>query len=257
MTDILPNGYVTILQAVEILQPSKFGGVPDRAAVTRVRQMMGMNASDGSARNSAIAEIWEAVDSGNVQAMAIGGRPPRTVKLDPEITKQIPALRSPTGRGFTLVRPSNPAFQQLADWFGRNFSKVTLIFEEAEIRKLASKLRRTRRRKSGSDGKEKRSPFGQAAAQPIIREVVDSGKWNPLMSLKALTGLINRQVNGPKSISEDTVTRALDLLHADTQDRRYERVRRKRRRGPANPQGAPRDSLGRGLRSGCAPAVDS
>jgi hypothetical protein len=197
VTDILPIGYVTILQAVEILQPSMFCGVPDRAAVTRVRQM-GMDASDGLARNGAIAEIWDAVDAGIVQAMAIGGRAPQIVKLDSEFTKQIPALRDPLGRGFTLVRPSKPAFQQLADWFGRNFSKAVPIFEEAEIRKLASKLRRTRTRKSNSDGKAKRrgAPSRQDAAQPIIHEVVDSRQWTPSMGMKALTSFVNRRFDG-------------------------------------------------------------
>ena len=179
MPDILPIGYVTILQAVDILLPSMFAGVRDREIVKRVRQME-MDVSDGSARNEAIAEIWKAVDEGTVTAMAVKGQSQQIRKLTSAITKAIPALRSPAGRGFTLARPSNPAFQDLTDWFGLDISRITLIFEEAEIKKLGSRLRRTRRRKSSSDGQEQHGLYRQNTVQPIIREIVGSGKWNPL-----------------------------------------------------------------------------
>src|SRR5262249_43626206 len=153
----------------DILQPSMHGGLPDRPVVTRVRQILDIHVNDGSARNDAISEIWQAVDAGDVQPLAIGSRRAQIVKLEPEFTKQIPLLRSPRGRGFTLVRPSNPAFHQLAGWFGRSFPETTnLIFKETEIRKLASNLRRTRRRKSSSDGarKPRGAPSRQEAVKP-------------------------------------------------------------------------------------------
>ena len=60
------------------------------------------------------------------------------------------------------------------------------------------------------------------------------------MSLKALTDLVNRRLDRPKPFSEETITRALDQLYAETQDRRYERTRRKRRTlGGALQSGAP------------------
>ena len=44
------------------------------------------------------------------------------------------------------------------------------------------------------------------------------------MGMKALTRDVNRDGQWPKPVSQDTVTRALDLLHERTQDRRFERV---------------------------------
>jgi hypothetical protein len=230
VTDVLPIGYATLLQAVEMLQPSMFAGVPDQAAVIKLRQMA-VNVRDGTATDRAIAEIWKAVDSGSVRPMVIGGRPRRIVRLDPEITKQIPTLRSPRGRGFTYLRPSNPAFQQLAGWFGPDLSNVTLAFREREIQKLARRLTRTRRRMSVLGGTKRRigRPPRQAALEPVIRDLVEGGKWNPLMGLKALARAANRLGKWTRPMSEDTVTRALDHLHEQTEDRRYKRVRRTRR----------------------------
>ena len=71
-----------------------FAGVPDDAVVKRARQM-DMDVADGGARNRAIEEIWKAVDSGIVRAMAVGGQPQRIIGLSSAITKEIPILRSP------------------------------------------------------------------------------------------------------------------------------------------------------------------
>jgi hypothetical protein len=230
VTNVLSIGYVTILEAAEMLQPSMFAGKPDQAAVTKLRQI-GVNARDGLATDRAIAEIWNAVDSGAVRAMLVGGRPRRIVRLDPAITKQIPILRSPRGRGFTFLRPSNPAFHQLAGWFGPDLSNITLAFRETEIQKLAHRLKRTRRRMSVSDGAKRRigRPSRQAAVEPVIRELVEGGKWNPLMGLKALARAANQRGNWAKSVSEDTVGRTLDQIYEGTQDRRYARARRNRK----------------------------
>jgi hypothetical protein len=213
-----------------MLQPSMFAGIPDQSAVTKLRQI-GVNVKDGLATDRAIAEIWNAVDSGAVRAMVIGGRPRRIVRLDPAITKQIPILRNPRGRGFTFLRPSNPAFHQLTGWFGPDLSNVTLAFREREIQKLARRLTRTRRRRSVSDGTKRRigRPSRQAAVEPVIRELVEGGEWNSLMGLKALARAANRRGTWVRSLSDDTVGRALDQIYEKTRDRRYARARRNRR----------------------------
>jgi hypothetical protein len=172
MTDALPLGYVSLLQAAEMLQPSMFGGTPDKPSVVRLRQR-GVNVSDGMATDRAIAEIWKAVDSCIVRPMVIGGPRRRVMRLTPAITKQIPKLRSPRGRGFTFLRPSNAAFHQLARWFGPSLSTVILVFRETEIRKLAGRLIRTRRRVSISRGLKRGRPSRQAALEPIICKLVE------------------------------------------------------------------------------------
>ncbi len=195
-----------------MLQPSMFAGVPDPAVVIRLRQT-GVNVRDGLATDHAIAEIWKAVDSGTIRPMVVGGRRRRIVRLDPATTKQIPTLRSPRGRGFTFLRPSNPAFHQLAGWFGPDLSNITLVFRETEIRKLGRRLIRTRRRASDGIKKRRGRPSRQEAVRSVIREIIESRKWNPLMGVKALVRLANRVGNWPKPMSEDTVARALDQLY--------------------------------------------
>ncbi len=90
------------------------------------------------------AELWNAVDAWQVRALAIGGRPRRIVRLDPDLTKAITTLRNPRGRGFTFLRQSNPAYHQLTSWFGPSVHSVLVAFRETEVQKLARKLMRRR-----------------------------------------------------------------------------------------------------------------
>lgn len=109
MTPTLPNGYLTILQAAEVLSSAMYAGVPDLPVVSQLRKE-GLDVKEGRATDRAIAEIWEAVDAGMLRVLAIGGRPRRMIRLDPKLTESIPTLRSPRGRGFTFLRQSNPAY---------------------------------------------------------------------------------------------------------------------------------------------------
>ena len=230
MTAVLPNGYLTILQAADVLLPAMYAGVPDLPVVSRLRNE-GLDVRDGRAKDRAIAEIWKAVDAGTLRALAVGGRPRRIVRLDADLTKGIPTLRSPSGRGFTFLRQSNPHYHQLASWFGPLLHAVVLAFRETEIKKLARRLMRARRRAQRADGQKKQSgrPSHMGTVQPVISDVVARRKWTPPMGMKALTRDVNRAGKWAQDVSQDTVTRALDLLHEQTTDRRFERVRHTRR----------------------------
>jgi hypothetical protein len=59
MTAVLPIGYVTILEAAEMLQPVMYAGVPDLPIVTKLRQE-GIEVNDGPAIDRAVAELWKA-----------------------------------------------------------------------------------------------------------------------------------------------------------------------------------------------------
>jgi hypothetical protein len=127
MSAVLPNGYLTILEAADLLSRAMYAGVRDLPVVSRLRKE-GLNVRDGQARYRAIAEIWKAVDEDRLRAVAIGGRPRRILRLDPELTKSITGLRSPCGRGFTWLRQSNPAYHQ----FGRRLTRARRIAQKAE-----------------------------------------------------------------------------------------------------------------------------
>jgi len=202
---ILPVGYVTILEAAETLLPAMYAGVPDLPIVTSLRQE-GIDVRDGPAMDRAVVELWKAVDEGSLRPMAIGGRPRRVERLDAAITKQIPTLRNPRGRGFTFLRQSNPTYHQLASCFGSDLPRATLAFRETEVHKLARKLIRVRRIASRADGTKK--PRGRPSRQGIIStvlEIVESGKFSPLNGVKAVTQLVNRKGKFEPPVSDDTL----------------------------------------------------
>ena len=230
MTTVLPNGYLTILQAAEMLSGTMYAGVPDLPIVRQLRKRA-LDVKDGRAMDRANAELWKAVDARELRALAIGGRPRRILRLDPELTNMIPTLRSPRGRGFTFLRQSNLAYHQLASWFGPSVHSAVLAFRETEVQKLARKLMRTRRiaQKGGGRKSSRGRPSRMAVVRPVIRDLVVNGKWNPTIGMKALTRQVNRAGKWPQDVSQDTVTRTLDLLREETKDRRFERVRQRRR----------------------------
>jgi hypothetical protein len=233
MSAVLPNGYLTILQAADVLSTAMYAGKPDLPIVGQLRKG-GLDVKDGEATDEAIEELWKAVDRRALRALAIGGRPRRILRLDPELTKSTPNLRSPRGRGFTSLRQSNPAYHQLASWFGSDLHAVVLAFRETEVQKLARRLMRARRTKLNSDSSKKSQ--GRPSRQPMIsltvREIIESGKFSLLRGIKALTQVVNRRGKWDPPVSDDTVARALDELHRETQDRRFQRVRKQRNRKP-------------------------
>jgi hypothetical protein len=230
MNAVLPIGYVTLLEAAEILLPAMYAGAPDLPIVTSLRQE-GIDVNDGSAMDRAVVELWKAVDKDTLRSVAIGGRPRRVVRLDPKFTKAVPTLRSPRGRGFTLLRQSNPAYHELATWFGPLLHRATLAFRVTEVQKLARRLMRARRTAQKKDGQKK--PRGRPSriliVQPTISDLVAQRKWASTMGMKALTREVNRAGKWSQPVSQDTVTRALDLLYEQTHDRGFERVRNTRR----------------------------
>jgi len=227
---VFPIGYVGILDAARMLQPAMYAGTPDPPAVITLRQK-DINVGDRQALHRAVDELWNGVDAGTLRAMAIGGRPRRIVRLDPALTKAIPTLRSPRGRGFTSLRQSNPLYHELASWFGPDLSRVVLAFRETEVRRLAGKLVRARRTAlSLNDRKKARGrPPRQQMILATVRELIESRKWSPLSSIKALTHLVNRNGESYEPVSQETVTRALDRLYEETHDRAFQRIRKIRK----------------------------
>lgn len=170
-----------------------YAGVTDLPIVTSLRQE-GIDVNDGSAMDRAVVELWKAVDKDTLRSVAIGGRPHRVVRLDPKFTKAAPTLRSPRGRGVTLLRQSNPAYHELATWFGPLLHSATLAFRVTEVQKLARRLMRARRSAQKTDGQKKvrGRPSRIATVQPLINDLVVRRKWNPTMGMKALTRDVNR-----------------------------------------------------------------
>jgi hypothetical protein len=230
MSTVLPIGYVTMLEAAEMLQVAMHAGLPDTARMAELRRR-GLEVSDGPARDRAIAELWKAVDKHILRSMAIGGSPRRIVRLDAYFTRSVPTLRSPRGRGLTFLRPSNPAFHELGRVFGGSFHDATLIFRATDVQKLGRRLMRARRTARKADGhtKGRGRPSIIGPVQSVIRDVINRRKWDATMSMKALTREVNRGGRWPKPISQDSVMRAIDGLFQETGERQFQRIHRPRR----------------------------
>src|SRR6476660_5782409 len=149
--------------------------------------------------------------------------------MDVGLTEQVPLLRSPRGGDFTYSRPGTSAHGTLVEQFGPNLGSISLAFSKRDVEKWARALLRRRRRGSGLIvGKRPAGrPNRQALAIPAIQKLVDDEKWNTTMSLKTLAQLVNRCLETDKTISEETVTRALDKLYEVTGDRRFQRIHRR------------------------------
>jgi hypothetical protein len=65
MSAVLRNGYVTMLEAANLLSRAMYAGVSDLPVVSRLREE-GLSV-DGQARDRAIAEIWKAVDEARLR----------------------------------------------------------------------------------------------------------------------------------------------------------------------------------------------
>jgi hypothetical protein len=227
MTQVVPIGYQTFREAIGQIEDAIFAGQPDRPAVLEAREEEG-DVGDGEAGQKAAAELWEAVDKGRVRPMAIGASPRKVVRLPVAMTRAIPGLRQVGS--LTFLRPRNPHHSEVIGWFKvRQIPTVTLAFREGDVKKLCSNLRRRARRMAGAPIKSRN--LGRPALQPVVRtrinELIDSGKWHSTRSMKALTQLVNRALRS--TVSEDTVTRALDQIYAETRDRRFLRNRKSRK----------------------------
>jgi hypothetical protein len=227
MSELVQTGYLSRLEAVDVIVRSLVAGTPDQPHVTKLREE-GIDAADGAAIDVANAELWRGVDRGNVEVFACGPNGQR-FRLEGSLTQEVLFLRNSRGGDFTFSRPGTSARDKLVAQFGPNLGSVSLAFSKRDVEKWARSLLRNRRRESASVVGKRRTgrPSRQALAMPVIRKLLDEKEWNATMSLKMLAQQVNRYVDTDKPISEETVTRALDQLYEETGDRQFQRIVRK------------------------------
>lgn len=225
MSAILPDGLVAFRDASATVAHALFSGEPERLEVIQLRISLGHHVGDGVASSKANAAIWRAVDDGSLRLVAVGGRPRRTIELDPDFTQGIPLLRRV--QSFVYLRPWHPEWEQVTGWFGINVATIALAFHDKEVKKLANRLRRARQRARPSTAKSNAGrPSNQQSVRQSVELIVNRRQWTTKRSIKELTVLVNRSAVTSKEVSEDTVLRALNWLDENTHDRRYARVRR-------------------------------
>ena len=145
--------------------------------------------------------------------------------------EEFPPCATPGAEDFTLLRHLlNPAYHELATWFGRSLlhraARGVPGNRGAEVGAQIDASTANHAKNERTKKFPGRSPI-IATVQPVIGEAVARRKWNPTMAMKALTREVNRAGKWPRPVSEDTVTRGLDLLYEQSHDRRFERVHRR------------------------------
>jgi hypothetical protein len=227
MSELVPMGYLSRLEAVVVIARSLFAGMPDQPHVTKLREE-GIDAADGAASDKANAELWRGVDESRVEVFACGPNG-QLLHMEGSLSEQVLFLRNPRAGDFTYSRPGTLAHDKLVAQFGPNLGNIFLTFAKRDVEKWARSLLRKRRRESASVVGKRRTgrPSRQAQAMPVIRKLLDEKEWNVTTSLKTLTQQVNRYADTDKPISEETVTRALDQLYEETGDRQFQRIHRR------------------------------
>lgn len=223
---LIPAHYLTLRQAADTVATGIYCGLPDTTLIERLKESA-FEVADGEAIEKAISQIWAAVDKEKLQAFVVGGPRATPLKLSASISKAIPGLRNPRGGDLSLLRPSNTNFEQFRALFGRDLSKVSVIFREMEVTQLARACLQSRRRKTSSaSGIKVGRPSRKNQVETTIRDLIEARKWAPTEPIKSLTYEVNTCGKWLNPVSEDTVTRVLDELYSKTKNRRYERLRR-------------------------------
>jgi hypothetical protein len=135
LSNLIPEGFLTLPQAANPLAVALYGGIADRDAVRLLRER-GYDLADGAAFDEAVHVLWAAVERGKLQCFAVGPKGKGPLKLSAVVLQGIPVLLSPRGGTLAFLRPRNPHFKAFAEWFGPDLSNVSIVFREAEIARL-------------------------------------------------------------------------------------------------------------------------
>jgi len=222
-----PINYVSRREAIAIIAAAKSAGIPDRQAVIEARQA-GIDAADGLANDEAIADLWQAVDQGKLDAIAHGPSD-RWLKMSAQETNQVPLLRALHGGDFTFLRPGNSFYESVISEFGLRLGLVKLVFRKDQVEKVARLVQRRRRKNVASAACTPSigRPSRRDQLCSCIRQMIEDGRWDTSISLKTLVQLVQRSLKWDKGLSEATIARALDWLYDNGQDRKFCRMRRK------------------------------
>lgn len=71
MTQLTPEGFLSIREAADRLAIAMYAGEPDRAIVKKIRETEG-SVADGKATDDAIAKLWSAVEESKIEASWLG-----------------------------------------------------------------------------------------------------------------------------------------------------------------------------------------
>ena len=95
MAELVPMGYLSRREAVDLIVCSLFAGILDQPHVRKLREQ-GIEVADGADIDKANAELWRGVDQGKVKVVAVGPNG-QLLRIEGSLTKEVPWLRDPRG----------------------------------------------------------------------------------------------------------------------------------------------------------------
>jgi hypothetical protein len=110
--------------------------------------------------------------------------------------------------------------------------KFALVLKESEFEKWVGHI--ARRDRWPIDKKARRSvgrPDRVSAVKPLVKLLVESGKWRGGNPFKQLTSSVNAKLKD-QEVSRGTIQSALTQLYAETRDLRYRHKKRRRLASP-------------------------
>lgn len=229
VTALLSHGLVSLREAISTFENVLFAGVPDSPFVVSYRKALGADLRDGAAHRRAATRLWLSVDRGQLCPWIVGGSPAKQLRLTPEMISSIPMLRE-TG-GLSYLRPKTAAYKDISGWFGPNFSGIHLVFRAEEVMQCAKRTLRARRAAAKPrTGKTRGRPSSYREVAPLLEQIVSSKQWDTSQSMKRLAQLVNRHRTDRTIISEVSVRRHLSRLYAESGDRKFMKLERRRRK---------------------------
>jgi hypothetical protein len=168
--------------------------------------------TESSARIFAISE--NSVD----EVLARTGFPPTKSTIHMRFMEMVPITVLRDFEGGELQRCGSKTF--------------ALILKESEFEDWLGRVARQNR--WPVDKKPPKSvgrPDRISAVKPLVKLLVENGKWLAKKPLKELVYLVNAKLKG-QEVSRGTIETALKQLYAETRDLRYRHKKRKRRASP-------------------------
>jgi hypothetical protein len=233
MADLTPSGSLGIDEAIAAFGERMYRNDPESELVQKLRKS-GLSIGSAERNADAVEALRRAVVRGNLEVFAWHSGMSAPVRLS---DTALARLRMLDRRTFFLrtghVRVIELARAGVLGELAKNFSDSRCFFEEHDFRIWLD--RRERRLRSSEEGLIARPvalgrPSKTLSIKPLIVEIVEGRLWDRSEPLARMVDLLNRRLPSDR-VCADTVAKAMDDLHDETREARYER-RRKRPKAP-------------------------
>jgi hypothetical protein len=233
VSGIMLEGYVSLREAIWTIAETKCAGRPFAEAVAQARSQGWSIFYDEYEQKAAAEAFWRAVDNGHLSVRAVHPASGRMRIVEAERTGSVPFLRHHRGGDLTMLRAANPVYLDFVRWFGCPPYELELLVDMNELHQCCARIRinRKRRAREGAGRTSPGRPSHIPEIKAVLQQLAEEGREIAgTIQLKAFSNLVNEKLK-PLTVSDRSVGRALDELYKETGERRFLRLRKRRRTG--------------------------